>query len=101
MCDKAVVDSLATLKFISDWFVTSKMIEKLFTSLYGDKKIFYFEENSRNVVFNCNGMDILNIDLNNINLDNNFDEDYPDTITLIRPLAWDIEFEKGKALNKI
>ena len=89
MCDKAVVDSLATLKFISDWFVTSKMIEKLFTSLYGDKNIFYFEEDSGN------------IDLNNINLDNNFDEDYPDTITLIRPLAWDIEFEKGKALNKI
>ena len=43
-----------------------------------------FNEDSVSVVFDCNGMDILNIDLNNINLDNNFDEDDPDTIILIR-----------------
>ena len=33
-------------------------------------------------------MGILNIDLNNINLDHNFDEDDPDIIILIRLLAW-------------
>ena len=38
-------------------------------------------------MFNCNEMGILNIDLNNINLDNNFDESDPDTIILIRLLA--------------
>ena len=27
MCDEAVNDCLATLKFIPDWFVTSKMLE--------------------------------------------------------------------------
>ena len=43
-------------------------------------KIFYFNEDSGNVVFSFNEMGILNIDLNNINLDNNFDEDDPDTI---------------------
>ena len=32
-------------------------------------------------------MDILNIDLNNINLDNNFDEDDPDTVIFIRHKA--------------
>ena len=32
-------------------------------------------------------MGILNIDLNNINLDNNFDESDSDTIILIRLLA--------------
>ena len=32
-------------------------------------------------------MGILNTDLNNINLDNNFDETDPDTIFLIRLLA--------------
>ena len=31
-----------------------------------------------------NEIGILNIDLKNINLDNNFDEDDPDTIILIR-----------------
>ena len=46
-------------------------------------------------------MGIRNIDLNNINLDKNFDEDDPDTIILIRPLAWHIKFDKRKELKKI
>ena len=37
--------------------------------------------------FNCNGMGILNRDLNNINIGNNFDEDDPDTVILIIFLA--------------
>ena len=45
-------------------------------------------------------MGILNIDLNNINLDNNFDEEHPDTIILVRLLAWHIRFEKRKAFKK-
>ena len=45
-------------------------------------------------------MGILNIDLNNINLDNNFDEDDTDTIILIRRLACTIKFEKRKELKK-
>ena len=69
--------------------------------LYADENIFYFNEDSGNVVFCRNEMGILNRDLNNINLDNNFDEDDPDTIILIRLLAWHIKFEKRKALKKI
>ena len=85
MCDKDVDDRLATSKFVPDWFTTSKMIKILFTALYADDNILYFDENSGNVVFNCNGMDILNIDLNIINLDNtNYDEVDPDTINHIR-----------------
>ena len=34
MCDEAVDNSLAALKLIPDWFATSKMIKKLFTTLY-------------------------------------------------------------------
>ena len=60
----------------------------------------YFNEDSDNVVFKCNEMGILNIDLNNIILDNNFDEDDPNTIILIRLLAWNIKFQKCKALKK-
>ena len=71
ICDEAVDDSLAALKLIPDWFVTRKMIKKLFTALYADENILYFDEDSGNVVFNCNGMVILNIDLN-VNVDNNF-----------------------------
>ena len=31
MCDKAVDDFLAALKAVPDWFITSKMIKKLFS----------------------------------------------------------------------
>ena len=57
-------------------------------------------ENSGNVVFSCNEMGILNVDLNIINLDNNFDADNPETIILIRLLAWYMKFEKRKAIKK-
>ena len=83
MCDGAVDDFLTALKLIPDWFVTSKIIKKLFIALYADENILYFNEDSGNIVFNCSEMSILNIDLNNANLDNNFDEDDPDTIILI------------------
>ena len=43
-------------------------------------------------------MGILNIDPNNINLDNNFDEDDPDTVIHVTLLAWHIKFQKRKAL---
>ena len=76
------------------------MNKKLFTALYADENVLYFKEDSSNVIFACNEMDILNIDLNSINLDNNFDEDDPDTIILISLLDWHIKFEKPKALKK-
>ena len=68
---------------ISNWFVTGKTIKNLYTSLYRDQNILHFNEDSGNTVFSCNKMGILNIDLNNIESDNNFDEDDPDTIILI------------------
>ena len=35
------------------------MIKKLFTALYADKNILYFDGDFGNVVFSCNKMDIL------------------------------------------
>ena len=75
------------------------MIKELFTALYANENIIYFNEDYGSVVFSCNEIGILNIDFNNINLDNNFDEDDPDTIIHIRLLAW-IKFEKRNALKK-
>ena len=62
------------------------MIKEPFTALYADESVLYFNENSGNTVFSCNEMSILNIDLNNIYLDNTFDEDDLDTVILIRLL---------------
>ena len=44
-------------------------------------------------------MVILSINLNNIHLDINFDEDHPDTIILLRLLAWHNKFKRCKALK--
>ena len=45
-------------------------------------------------------MGILNIDLNNVSLDDKFDENDPDSIILMRLLAWYIKFRKRKELKK-
>ena len=79
MCDEVVDVSLAALKLIP-----SRMAKKLYTALCVDENILYRNEDSGNVVFSCNEMDILNVDLSNINLDNNFDEDNLDPIILVR-----------------
>ena len=101
MCDEAADDFLPTLNFVPNYFVTSKLIKKLFPASYVDVNILYFDEDFGNVVFNCNEIGILKIDLNCINLDdNNFDEDDPDTIILIKLVTWHIKFEKLKALKK-
>ena len=76
------------------------MIKTLFIALYTDENIFYSNEDSGNVVYSCYKMGFLNIDLNNINLDNNFDEDESDTIIFIRHLAWCNKFYKRKELKK-
>ena len=73
MCGEAVIDSLAALKHV---FVPNKMIRNHFNALHTDESILLF-----------NGMGTLNIDIENINLDNSFDEDDPDTIILIRLLT--------------
>ena len=51
------------------------------------ENILYFNEDSGNDVSSCNEMSILNIDVTNINLGNNFDEDDPNTIILITEKA--------------
>ena len=100
MCDKAVDDSLASLKRIPARLVTSRMIKELFTALFAEENVLNFNEDSGNI-FSCNKMGILNIDLNTINLDHNSDEkDGPVIINHIRLLAWYIKFEKHKALKK-
>ena len=98
MCDKVVDDCLAPLKFVPDWFVICKMIKRLFIALYADENIFYFNEDSTNLKFCCNEIGILSVNLNNINLDDtNYEKDDPDTIILVRFLAWHVKFEKCKA----
>ena len=100
MCDEAVDDPLAALQLIPDWFVLSKTSKILFIALYADENILYFNEDSGNFLFSCNEVGIFDLDLNNINLDNNFDEDDLNTIILVRLLAWHIKSKKVRHLKK-
>ena len=59
------------------------MIKKLFTALCAAGNILYFNEDSGHAVFNYNEMGIVNTDLNNINRDDNFDEEDPNTLILL------------------
>ena len=89
------------MKFFPDWFVTSEMIKKLYTALYADENILYFNEDSGDAVFSCNEVAVLSIDLNNINLDTNYYEDGRKTIIHTILLTCHIKFEKRKKLKNI
>ena len=85
ICDKAIDHFLPALKFVSNWFVRSKMIKKVHSFFFANNDIFFFDEDSGNVTFSSDEMGILCIDLNNVNVDDvNFDEDDPETIIHVR-----------------
>ena len=67
ICDEAVDECLRAVKFVPDWFVTNKKIKKLLTALYADYNIFYFKEDLGDVIFSCNEMGILSVNLDDIN----------------------------------
>ena len=98
MCDDD--NCLAALKFIPEWFVTSKMLEKLDNVLHADDDILFYNKDFDKVTFISCQRYILTVDLDKINLDNdnNFDEDDPDTIIYVRLLAWWTKFKNRKAL---
>ena len=54
MCDQAFGNCLAALKFILDWFVTSKMLEKFHNALFANDYIFFFNEDFNKVTFIAN-----------------------------------------------
>ena len=101
MCDKAVDDFLPTWKFVPDWLVTSKMIKKLYNTVFADDDILFFVEDSGNVSFLSDEMGILSVNLDNINLyDGNFYENDPETIIYVRLLAEHYRYKKCKGFTK-
>ena len=77
MCDESVDDSLSAFKFIPDWFVTSKMLEKSNHALHANDDILFYNEDFNKVTIIANQKHVLAVDLEKINIDNNFDEDDP------------------------
>ena len=78
------------------------MLEKFDNALHANDDILSYNEDFNNVTFITNQRHILAVVLDKINLDNdnNFDEDDPNTIIHVRHLAWLSKFERCKALKK-
>ena len=54
MCDKAVDDYLSVFEFIPDWFVITKMLEKLGNDLLADDDILFYNKDFDKVMFIAN-----------------------------------------------
>ena len=95
MCDKAVDDCLAALKFVFDCFFISKMIEK-----FDNDDILFLMKILRKLHFLLI-KNILAVDFEKINLDNgnDFDENNLNTIIYVKHLAWHSNLENKKYLN--
>ena len=87
MCEKAVDACLPALKFVVDWLVTPKMLGDL-----GNTVFFNGDIDLGNVdlgilkLFN-DGMDIVNVNLDNVCLDDDFEDDNLNTVYLVKLLA--------------
>ena len=103
MWDKFVDDCLAALKLIPDWFITSKMIEIFHNTLHVNDNILSYKEDFDKVTYIANQRHILAVNLDKINLDNDnsFNLDDPDTIDHVRLFTQQRESTKHKPFKKI
>ena len=101
MCDEAVVNSLAALKLVPDWFITSQILEKFSDSLLANDDVLIFDEYFGKVTFYANQIGILGVDFDKLTLmviiiyQND-----PDTILNVRLLVWRNKLEKRKGFQK-
>lgn len=88
ICDKAAADYLLTLKFVADWFVTSKIIEKSHNAVFSKYDIILSYIDSDIVTFLRSHISLDSINLNNTNIDDGNLDDYdPESINHSRHLA--------------
>ena len=101
MCDKAADSNLVILKFVSEWFLISKMIKKLGNAVSSNDDIVFGGIDSDIVTFFSNDVGFYSINLNNVNPDDvNFDDYDPKTINHVRLMAWYNRYKQHKAFKK-
>ena len=69
MCDKAVDACLPALKFVTDWFITNRILEKLDNVIFSNYDKDIDDVNSDIIAFFSDGMVLATVNLNNINFD--------------------------------
>ena len=68
MCNKTIDSFLQTLNFVSDWFVTNKMITKLYFTIFANDNIVCVNDDYGNVTFFSHKRDIFSVDFNSTRL---------------------------------
>ena len=87
--DKAVDACVPALKFVPDWFNTNEMLEKLGNVVLSNGDIDLDDIDCDTVTFFSDGIGLVTIEFNNINLDDyNFDEGDTETIIHVRLMTW-------------
>ena len=103
MSDKAADSFLPTLKFVSDWFVTSKMTENFDKPVFSIDDMVLGDIDSDFITFFSNDKDLNNKTLNNINLDyDNFHNYHRETINHARLMTYEVVYnlEDRKLVQK-
>ena len=100
MRDNAADAFLWMLKFISDWFVTNKTVEKLGDIEFSSDDTV-FDNVDSDVTFFNDDMVLVNTDLYNVCLDEvNFDDDDPEAIIHARLIVQCNRYKNRKEINK-
>ena len=68
MCDEAVDDCLAALKFIPDWFAKSEMFEKFHDAILANVDKLFFDKDFSKATFFANEMVIFGVNLDKLTL---------------------------------
>ena len=103
ICGKVVDSNLLASKFVPDWFVTSKMIEKFNSAVFSNDDIDFGDLDSDFVTFFSNDIGLNSIIFDNINLDDdNYFDDFIQKL-LIMFVLWlgIIDISNAKHLKKI
>ena len=98
ICDKSADSYLLPLRFILDWFVTNKIIEKLDSAVFSGNYIAFADLDFDFVTFLSRDIGLNIIVLENINLENDhFDYCDPETINDVKPKGWHDKYKQRKA----
>ena len=100
MCEEAVDACLPALKFVVNWFVTPKMLEDLGSTVFFNGDIDLGNVDLGILTLLNDGMDFVNVNLNNVCLDDDFNDDDLDTICLVKLFACCDRYKKCKAYKK-
>ena len=100
MCEEAVDACLPAMKFVVNWFVTPKMLEDLGSTVFFNSDIDRGNVDLGILTLLNDGMDFVNVNLNNVCLDDDFNDDDLDTICLVKLFTCCNRYKKCEAYKK-